>query len=307
MAEMPASKRPAREAGGGITLADDQPVVVNGDPRRLSGTLRLRNDGEEAARVERVVVRDPEGNLGLTAESAHRVSRRALDPAGEIAVKLRLRLDERTPPGEYHAEVEVGGTTRQLVVQVAQRVSVDLEPRRILVANQPGGTTTASVVVTNQGNVAVTVGEIGAVPLDDEQRDCRILRRTVDALTADEREVSVERLLTEVTRASKQVLEEAGVLRIRNLSGPAEVPPGAVIRFDLSIEVPTTLDPHARYTGLAPIATGTLGFVVVPGIEGGVEPSAPPKRATRRAARSARPTNTETGSRPRRSRGQASS
>ena len=302
---MPASKRPAREAGGGITLADDQPVVVNGDPRRLSGILRLRNDGEEAARVEQVVVRDPAGNLGLT-ESAYRVSRRALDPAGEVAVKLRLRLDERTPPGEYHAEVDVGGTTRQLVVQVNQRVSVDLEPRRILVANQPGGTTAASVVVTNQGNVPVTVGEIGAVPLDDEQRDCRILRRTVDALTADEREVSVERLLTEVTMASKQVLDETGVLRIRNLSGPAEVPPGAVVRFDLSIEVPKTLDPHARYTGFAPIATSTLSFVVVPGIEGGVQPSTAPKRATRRTARSARPTTTETGSKPRRSRGQAS-
>ena len=65
-AEMPASKRPAREAGGGITLADDQPVVVNGDPRRLSGTLRLRNDGEEAARIGQVVVRDPDGNLGLS-------------------------------------------------------------------------------------------------------------------------------------------------------------------------------------------------------------------------------------------------
>ncbi len=295
------------EAGGGITLADDQPVVVNGDPRRLRGTLRLRNDGEETARVGQVVVRDPEGNLGLSGESAQRVSPRTLDPAGEVAVKLRIRLDERTPPGEYHAEVDVGGTTRQLVVQVAQRVSVDLEPRRILVANQPGGTTAASVVVTNQGNVPVTVGEIGAVPLDDEQRDCRILRRTVDALTADESEVSIERLLTEVSRASKEVLDETGVLRIRNLSGPAEVPPGAVVRFDLTIEVPKTLDPHARYTGFAPIATSTLSFVVVPGIEGGVQPSTAPKRATRRTAKVARPATTEKGSRPRRRRGQASS
>jgi hypothetical protein len=303
---MPAAKRPERETGGGITLADDAPIVVNGAPRRLSGVLRLRNDGQEAARVGQVVVRDPDGNLGLTAESAHRVSPRSLDPAGEVAVKLRLRLDERTPPGEYHAEVDVGGTTRQLVVQVAQRVSVDLEPRRILVANRPGATTAASVVVTNQGNVPVAVGEIGAVPLDDEQRDCRILRRTVDALTADEREVSVERLLTEVTRASKQVLDETGVLRIRNLSGPAEVPPGAVARFDLSVEVPRTLDPHARYTGFVPIATSTLSFVVVPGIEGDVEPSTAPKRAARRPAKAAA-TTTKTGSRPRRSRGQASS
>jgi hypothetical protein len=306
---MPTStrKRPEREVGGGITLADDQPVVVNGDPRRLSGVLRLRNEGDQRAVVEPVVIRDPGGNLGLPAEAAYRVSRKALDPADEVAVKLRLRLDERTPPGEYHAEVDVGGTTRQLVVQVAQRVSVDLEPRRILVANQPGGTTAASVVVTNQGNVPVTVGEIGAVPLDDEQRDCRILRRTVDALTADEREVSIERLLTEVTRASKAVLDETGVLRVRNLSGPAEVPPGAVARFDLGIEVPKTLDPHARYTGFAPIATSTLSFVVVPGIEGDVQPSTAPKRATRRTVKSARPTTTEKGSRPRRSRGQASS
>jgi len=304
---MPAPKRPVGEAAGGITLADDQPVVVNGDPRRLRGTLRLRNDGGETARIGQVVVRDPDGNLGLSGESAQRVSPRALDPAGEVAVKLRLRLDERTPPGEYHAEVDVGGTTRQLVVQVAQRVSVGLEPRRILVANQPGGTTAASVVVTNQGNVPVTVGEIGAVPLDDEQRDCRILRRTVDALTADEREVSIERLLTEVSRASKEVLDETGVLRVRNLSGPAAVPPGAVARFDLSIEVPKTLDPHARYTGFAPIATSTLSFVVVPGIEGGVQPSTAPKRATRRTAKAARPATTEKGSRPRRSRGKASS
>jgi hypothetical protein len=303
---MPAAKRPEPAAGSGITLVDDAPIVVNGAPRRLSGVVRLRNEGKEAARVGQIVVRDPDGNLGLTAERAHRVSSRSLDPAGEAAVKLRLRLDERTPPGEYHAEVDVAGTTRQLVVQVAQRVSIDLEPRRILVANRPGATSAASVVVTNQGNVPVTVGEIGAVPLDDEQRDCRILRRTVEALTADEREVSVERLLTEVTRASKQVLDETGVLRIRNLSGPAEVPPGAVTRFDLSIEVPKTLDPHARYTGFVPIATSTLSFAVVPGIEGGVEPSTAPKRAARRPAKAAAATM-KTGSRPRRSRGQASS
>jgi hypothetical protein len=134
------------------------------------------------------------------------------------------------------------------------------------------------------------IGDIGAVPLDDEQKECRILRRAAEALDTED-PVTVDRLVEAIARAAKRVLDESGLLRVRNLTGTTELAPGQTMRLDLQIDLPTTLDPHTRYRGRVPIVTRDLQFVVVPFRVGGPEKTPEKKTRTARAPRQRKPTS----------------
>ncbi len=189
-------------------------------------------------------------------------------------------LPGNTTPGWRSA-----GASRPLIINVTERVAIDLEPTSLVIDNRPGEPVTKSVTITNRGNLPVVIGDIGAVPLDDEQKECRILRRAAEALDTED-PVTVDRLVEAIARAAKRVLDESGLLRVRNLTGTTELAPGQTMRLDLQIDLPTTLDPHTRYRGLVPIVTRDLQFVVVPFRVGGA-PEKIPEKKTRSGARSA--------------------
>jgi hypothetical protein len=273
-----------------IDLEEAAPVVVRGFPDQLVGSVPLRNKGDETAVLRTATLQEPDDRLGLEAGSIRRIGTTVLRPAQQRSAPLQLRLDPSTPPGEYHARVEVGGTSRPLIINVTERVAVDLEPNSLVIDNRPGEPITKSVTITNRGNLPVVIGDIGAVPLDDEQKECRILRRAAEALDTED-PVTVDRLVEAIARAAKRVLDESGLLRVRNLTGTTELAPGQTMRFDLQIDLPTTLDPHTRYRGTVPIVTRDLQFVVVPFRVGGPRETTPEKKTrTARAPRQPKPT-----------------
>ncbi len=246
-----------------IDMDGEDPVVVRGFPDRLVGTVPLRNAGQETAVLRTAILQEPDDRLGLRTGSIRRIATTVLHPEQRRSARLRLRLDPTTPPGEYQARVEVGGSSRPLLISVVERIAIDLEPTSFVIENRPGESVSKSATVTNRGNVPVTIGEIGPVPLDDEQKECRILRRAAEALDSEET-ITLDRLVEAIARASKRVLDESGLLRVRNLSGTVEVSPGETVRLDLQVDVPATLDPHTRYRASAPIITKDLRFLIVP-------------------------------------------
>lgn len=254
-----------------VEWAADAPIVLVGQPGSVRGEVRLRNDSRD-----RTVLRD--GRL-VGAEDGGRAGK--LRPiklkAGETrTVPLTLHLDPTTPPGEYRHELEVGGLRREAVLRVVERVDLRLQPSSLRVENRPGQTVTRTVLLTNRGNVPLTLDRVDPVVLDDVLLDCRILRRALAAL--DEETGTFQEFLDELVRQAKRALDETGLLPVRLAAGSVELQPGEATAADLEIDLPSGLDPRAEYRGRVGVYGASLRFTVFP-----VGEVARPRRRGRRS------------------------
>ena len=118
------------------------------------------------------------------------------------------------------------------------------------------------IVVSNRGNVPISISEIGAVPLDDEQLQCRTLRAAAAAVGDETR--TFQEYLAIILYQAKLVMEQSGALRVRNLSGTTVVNPGEVKPVDLEIRVPDGLEKRSRFRGVVALYTANLEFLIVP-------------------------------------------
>jgi hypothetical protein len=275
--------------GALFDLDEDETIVVRGSPAALQGVLPLRNRGGSRAVLRELAIIDRGGALGGPLEATHRVATTVLRPEQARALPMALRLPRTTPPGDYELLLRVGDEERRLVAHVVESTSVAVEPNPLIVENRPGVAIRKTIVVTNTGNVPVSVGEIGAVVLDDELLACRSLRAVADVLGSSEgdEDVTPARFLTQLTREFRTTLEQAGKLRVRNASGAVDIEPGTFAKLELEIEVPETLEPRTRFFGQVAIYTTDLQLVVVP--HRAADETLEPEPAKRRRARTTPP------------------
>jgi hypothetical protein len=217
---------------------DDGPLVLAGEPGALRGEVTLRNPG-----AHRAVVRDAR----ITSKVAEaRVPFAAVLPPGQTErVRLSVSLGRDTPPGEHHGTLEIGGRSRPVVLQVAESVRLRVSPATVVVDQPPGATVRKRVLLANEGNVPLAIGEIRQVPIGEEQMLGRADR------------------LADLGGAPRPVLKEAGVLRVRSHGSRTPLAPGEIRPLDLEIDVPEGLAEGARYVGRAPLHAADLEFVVV--------------------------------------------
>jgi hypothetical protein len=233
----------------------DTPIVLVGEPRAVRGEVRLRNDG-----ADREVLR---GGLLEAGDGTPSRLRPVKLRAGETrTVPLSLRLDPTTPPGEYRRELDVGGLRREAVLRVVERVDLRIEPSSLRIENRPGQSVTRTVLLTNRGNVELTIERIDPVVVDDVLLDCRILRRALAALDADT--AGFSEFLDELVRQAKLTLEETGLLPVRLAGGTVVLQPGEATVVDLEVDVPSGLDPRAEYRGGVGVFDTTLRFTLFP-------------------------------------------
>jgi len=249
-------------------LADGEPpLVLVGPPRDVRGEFRIQN-----TTGRKVVVRQP--LLKTAAVARVRGARKAATslPDGGVALRrivvragtskpvpLALALDPRTPPGTYHAELDVDGEQRAVVMHVTEDVALHISPSELVLANTPGKKIQKEIVITNEGNVPVTVRSIGAVVLDDELAHCRALRGALadvgDAMkTLDDFAAALGRRY--------RAAYDTAALRVQNDEVTLE--PGDTRAIALTIVLPDKLEPRSRHSGYTPISTSTLTFTVVP-------------------------------------------
>lgn len=271
MARTRASRaRAAKAAPTGPRWADAEPLVLIGTPQALRGELHLDNPTPTRVSLRRGQLLATGADApGLVPEGAGkepmrlaRVRSVSLRPGERRVVPLSVDLGPHAPPGRYTAQLQVGDLTREATLEVLPRPSLVVTPRRVVVVNRPGETASARVAVRNAGNVPMTIGEIGAVVLDDDVLECRILRRALAEF--DPNEDDYTDFLTELVRQAKLTLEEAGLLRVANRSGETTLAPGERAVLDLEVTVPSTADRHARYTGSVALGDTRFGVVVVP-------------------------------------------
>lgn len=254
-----------------IQLPADEPLVLVGEPKRIKGQFRLANTGDQP-----VIVRD--GLLRAAPEKKGRGKsktpaleiRKPLHPirlkAGDSrSVKVKMAVDPFTPPGEYEAELEVGGEVRAVTVHVTEKLDLNLNPSKLVLRAAPGATVSRRIVVRNNGNVPLTIGEIGAVVLEDERIECRVLRRVVAAIDADKsKQADMTDYFKLMVSQVHEVLSQSGALRVHSKTGTVTIAPGAIQPIDLEIRVPDSLDRRTRYLASVPIYNRNLVFEVAP-------------------------------------------
>lgn len=256
------------------------PIVLAGDPRKLKGSVRLHNPGEQ-----RVVIREvrlcglpgvrPRGDVvpeesstparGKAAALAvdHTVPMVAiLAPGQHTSVPLRASIDPCTPPGSYRAELEVGVHRYPVELHVTERIQLEVQPDEILVENVPGKRVTKSAIFTNAGNVQLTIGNLGALALDDELIVCRTLRGTLR--DADENAMSPQQWLDAWLRQGKKHFEQMGLLWVDVEGAPIELACGHSVTVELRVRVPDTLDPRTRYVAVGFLYDENIRFVIAP-------------------------------------------
>jgi hypothetical protein len=270
---------------GVVSAAEDAPIVLAGPPRALSGRIALRNPGDEKAVLRRAVLTVTDESVHVPA-TEHGFARVVLSPAEERALPLRIAIDPSTPPGEYRAELFVAGRSHAALLQVADVLDVTVAPSRIVIESRPGIAQTRRLVLTNAGNIAFSVGDIGEVSLRDE-RFAYHAGRALDPSWRKGDDAGVDDFLVAVLRAAQEEAERTGSLTVRNMTGEVEIPPGASATVELAITVPEGLHLDSRYRAVVPVLTKDLQIVVSPTFAGtktprraARTPSAPRKRTT---------------------------
>jgi hypothetical protein len=245
-----------------LDLSGDAPIILVGEAKSLRGELRLRNPG-----TDRIQLREASLRLQLAQSSKplpfSQVSLPAgLQPGQAQRVKLALDLDPQTPPGEYKGELEIAGHTRAVIVYVAEVVRLALSPQELVIDQPSGSTAVKSLILTNEGNVPLTIGPIGPVALGEEL----MLRSSVSATVAaaGEKEArSLGKLFTDlIGQEAKAVLAAAGYLNVMN--AVLTLQPGEARVLSLEIHLPQDLSANSRYIGRVPLYTSDLEFIVVP-------------------------------------------
>ena len=243
----------------------EQPIVMVGPPKSLEGELLLHNAGPEKIILRDVVVRGEaitHRAVAAGGPSELALRRVVLRPGQLRRLPLQLALSPNTPPGEYHAEVQVGGRVRQLVMHVTEQVRLEIDPDPVVVENIPGKTITKRVVFSNRGNIPLRIAEIGAVVLDEEYLNCRAGRAAV--MNSGDEVEGLDHFLGEYIRQTKAALAQTGLLRVHNAAGPFSLEAGEVRAVDLEFRVPDKLDQRSRYFGAAALYTSNLDIVITP-------------------------------------------
>jgi hypothetical protein len=240
-----------------VRPARDGPLILAGSPGRLRGELHVTNAGAESARLHGFVV----GKHDLPAPPAAGQLGGRLPAGASGLVTASLALPADTPPGEYHAMLDIAGHEVNATLHVASSPSLEITPSRIFVET---GMTAVRLVARNTGNARLAVASLARARL---RSDPDLAPLSLGA--------------TETER------EDAPFDAIFRLPATATLDPGDVLVLDAEVEVTSDIDSDRRYLALLPVATATLRVVAGPATakpsnaaaEPGSKPVTKPKRA----------------------------
>jgi hypothetical protein len=267
------------EAAPLVVIGED-PLVLSGPPTALTGRVHLYNPGERRVVLRDAGLRDPSGVLELSG-ARHAVGPLVLGPDQAGSMPLSIALDSTTPQGSYELELAVGGRAQRVVLHVAEAVQITVEPRTVVVLNRPGEVQRKRLVVRNDGNVVITVGEPTLVDLREDPLRYRALRVALEPLLRRERPDLDELAVALLAIARDE--ERVGAVAVR-APAPVRLGPGETEEVEIEVRFQDELPPERRYRGRLPVVTADVDLVVVAsgGAVPGEEP-APSRPRPRRA------------------------
>jgi hypothetical protein len=243
-----------------VRPARDGPLILAGSPGRLRGELHVTNAGAERASLHGFVVRKHD----LPSQPTAGQLGGRLPPGASSAVTASLALPADTPPGEYHATLDIAGHEINATLHVASSPSLEITPSRIFVET---GVTSLRLVARNTGNARLSVAPLARARLRSD------LDLAPLSLGATETEG-----------------EDAPFDAIFRLPATATLDPGDVLVLDAEVDVSSDIDSDRRYLALLPVATATLRVVVSPSTGDPVKKPSKPINRPVTSPKRARPT-----------------
>lgn len=275
-----------------VDASSAQPIQLSGPPLHLVGRVRLRNPHSVSFVLRDLGISDRSGRL-VDMPTRHTLGPVVLRPATERVVPLAIALDRVTAPGKYDVELNVTGRAYPAVLNIAESIALRVEPKRLIVMNEPDRPQRMQLIVRNEGNVTLTIPDIGSVDLRDDVTEVRDLRGVVGPMLDE-----VPKNLDDVVAVFFAILRPrgpaVGCLSVRVLGGPVHLRPGSTSEVDLEIVVAAGLAANGRYRGRAAVQTADLEFMVMPtalpthGAPAHTNESASASRTKRPAGRSSR-------------------
>lgn len=222
-------------------------IVFQGEPSRVTGIVQVVNTTDQPMR--RVQLRFENSGL-LTAvgapltEVAIKMSRPRLQPGEYRRMTVSLALDGRTPPGIHQGELVVGDQHLPVVFHIARISGVSVVPATIKVDNRPNTKHVTTVFMTNLGNEPITLGNIGAVEIEETDIVHRAIHDAMNQLEGSGIDVALDAF----TGQLKQGFKRGRVLRVYTRNKPVQIPPGETRPVDLEISLPKDM-PARQYVG----------------------------------------------------------
>ena len=231
-----------------------RPILLVGPPRVVAGDITLLNPGETTLVLRDFGVADRSGRLvhlparqGLTMPTVLRRGQ-------QQQLRIEIALVATTHPGEYHVAIDIAGQERDAVLHVTEDVALRVEPATLFVANEERRQM-KRLAVTNEGNVAATLGDIRDVALRDDLEPAIDVRLALQALA------SQPHLVVDALRRDGPTM---GRLSLGIAGRPATIAPGETRTIEVAVTLPEPPPPNGRYRARVPLLNATLNIIVTP-------------------------------------------
>jgi hypothetical protein len=242
----------------------DKPILLAGEPHRLTGEVHLSNPGDKTVVVRDARICDLPKEVRMRhaggSEAAVQVAA-ILRPGKDCRARIRVRLDSATPPGHYPAGFVLRQHRYRAELHVTESFQLELSPHHIAIENRPGTRVVREVVFRNQGNTQVRIGPHVAVPLHDELFECRTLRATL-AHSSQEAQSPAD-WLNILLREGQKNLHQDGLLWMQNEEPETVIEAGEARSVRLQLRVPDSIRPEARYFATAFFYAANLSVALV--------------------------------------------
>lgn len=244
----------------GLDLVDwpaERTLTVAGSPRTFQFPIILRDPAGGQTPIVEATFADmrPVGG-GAPIRIAPAPVQLRFAGGGDASGRVRLRLDPATPPGRYEGRMQLGDISRTVAIDVLPEPRLDVRPAPLVVDAAAGREQRMIVGLDNRGNVPLTIDLNGTYPLAEEAPVAP------DKLDASGPLSSVfDRLLGRAQ--APMLIPFEGTLGLAMPDGAEQLDSGATRTLSLSVALPATLSPTARYHAFAPVYGSDLHIVII--------------------------------------------
>ena len=240
-----------------VAMKPKEPIMFFGEPYRLKGKIPLVNHLDKPIRKTRIRVEKCKLNANNGGPLTEIVVRQSLQPGQETMAFTSLAIDRFTPPGMHKANLKVEGELYDVIFHVAESIDLEIAPREIYITAKSKSKIKKTIYITNNGNVPLLIGEIGAIGLEENDILCRSIRGAVRQLKEVKMDTALEALVKELEKAYL----ESKVIFIRTTDQPVEVSPGDSIALELEITLPQ-LTKHHWYNGYLNLYNASVAIFI---------------------------------------------
>jgi hypothetical protein len=255
-----------------VVVCDSRnPVTLVGEPGSMSGWARIQNKQSD----KRVVIHSGTLRFALHGErgKGHAAKQHAdaiecaatmmamVAPGQCVDVPIHASLPSTVPAGEHHGELVLGTSTYPAKLLVGETRDTRVAPSQLFVTGGAGHAV-KQIYVSNYGNVAVTVGCFGAIPLDNELAECFIIRATLK--NPLDSPTTIDEWATRYLREAGKHLEEIGMIWVDTKDGPVDVAPGETVAVELMIRVGRLPSVVSRYSAIVKLLDTNFQIIIVP-------------------------------------------